>query len=169
MNRSAWVYVVLAVAFVTFTAIAYVLPTETILAAIAGNVGVVALVGALFQLFRDQAAHEKEVWLRRDDQQFQIGATSHMANTVFDKHVVFCEEYMAEVRATVDVLVQRHATLHAVVHANRLYDIRRKHATWVTTAMSQRLSGFEDAVRTLGAKGHFIEEVRREPGVCGTT
>jgi hypothetical protein len=163
MNRSAWVYVVLAVAFVAFTAIAYVLPTGTILAGVAGNVGVVALVCALFQLLRDQAAHEKEVWLRRDDQQFHVGVTSHMANTVFDKHVVFCEEYMAEVNATVDTLVREYATRAAVDHANSLFHIRRRHATWVTTSMSQRLSGFEDAVRSVGARAHFAEEVRENP------
>jgi hypothetical protein len=41
------------------------------------------------------------ILLRRDEQQFHVGVTSHMSNVVFDKHVVFCEEYMAEVRETV--------------------------------------------------------------------
>ena len=62
---SVWTYLVLAVVFVGVMSIAYALPAQSILASIAGNVGVVALVGALFQLFRDQAAHEKALMLKR--------------------------------------------------------------------------------------------------------
>lgn len=161
--RSIWPYVVLAAVFVACTSAAYVLPATNILAAVTGNVGVLALVGALFQLFRDQAAHEKSIALTRDDQQFQVGVTSHMANVVFDKHVVFCEEYMAKVRETVETLIRNHATLESVGHANALYATRLKHAAWVTTDMSARLSGFEDAVRRIGAMANFVETTRESP------
>jgi hypothetical protein len=107
--------------------------------------------------------HLKNWWLQRDDQQFQVGVTSHMANVVFDKHVVFCEEYMAKVRQTVETLLRNHATLESVGHANDLYAIRLKHAAWVTTAMSTRLSGFEDAVRKIGAMANFVETTRESP------
>jgi hypothetical protein len=42
---SVWTYLVLAAVFVAVTSLAYVLPAESVLASIAGNVGVVALVG----------------------------------------------------------------------------------------------------------------------------
>lgn len=161
--RAIVLYGGLAAVFAGSYFLAATLPAGDILQSIAGNVGIAALIGALFQLFRDHAAHEREVLLRRDDQQFQVGVTSHMSNVVFDKHVVFCEEYVAEVNATVDTLVQKHANLDAVNHANQLYAIRRKHTTWVTTAMSNRLSGFEDAVRVIGAKAHFVEVTRENP------
>jgi len=157
------VYAGLFVVFAASYALADALPAESLLRTVAGNVGVAALIGALFQLLRDHAAHEIEVWLRRDDQQFHVGVTSHMANMVFDKHVAFCEEYMAEVQATVDKLIAEHASPAAIEHANRLYEIRRRHATWVTTAMSQRLEGFEFAVRKLGAKAQFIDRTAGRP------
>jgi hypothetical protein len=162
-SRSPWPYVVLAAVFVGFASLAYVLPADSILAAVAGNVGVVALVGALFQLFRDQAAHEKQVWMSRDNQQFQIGVTSHMSNVVFDKHVAFCEAYMAKVREAVETLIREHATGDAVRHANQLYVIRVEHSTWVTTAMSAKLSKFEDAMRRMGALAHFVETTSGNP------
>lgn len=161
--RSAWTYVGIAIVFAGSYFLSSTLPTTEILHTVAANVGIAALITALFQLFREHAAHEREILLRRDDQQFQVGVTSYMSNVVFDKHVAFCEEYVAEVHATVDTLVQKHATLDAVDHANKLYAIRRKHATWVTTTMSERLAGFEDAVRVIGAKANFIEVTRESP------
>lgn len=136
--------------------------------------GIAALIAAIFALIRDNAAHEREILLKqlqaqidgrpqRDEQQFQVGVTSHMANVVFDKHVVFCEEYMAKVRETVETLLRMHATLESVGHANELYAIRLKHAAWVTTAMSARLSGIEDAVRKIGAMANFVETTREAP------
>jgi len=162
-SRSPWPYVVLGAIFVGFASLAYVLPVGSILAAVAGNVGVVALIGALFQLFRDQAAHDKQVWLNRDDQQFQVGVTSHMSNVVFDKHVVFCEAYMAKVREAVESLFRNHASGDSVGHANELYAIRVEHSTWVTTAMSAKLSKFEDALRHMGALALFIKETTNSP------
>ena len=161
--RSVWPYVLFAAVFAIFSSLAYVFRDEDVVAAFAGNVGVVALIGSLFQLFCDPAAHEKAVALARDDQHFQIGVTSHMANVVFDKHVVFCEEYMAKVRETVETLIRKHATLESVAHANQLYELRLKHAAWVTVAMSARLSGFEDAVRKIGAMANFVETTRESP------
>jgi hypothetical protein len=95
-------------------------------AAIAGNVGLVGLIGVLYQLLRDEAAHQKEVWLQHDDQLFQVGATSHMANMVFDKHVEFSEEYVTEVQRTVDTLFAHGPHEKALEHANNLQEIRRE-------------------------------------------
>jgi hypothetical protein len=145
------------------TSLAYVLPAESVLASIAGNVGVVALVGALFQLFRDQAAHEKALTLKRDDQHFQVGVTSHMSNVVFDKHVLFCEAYMAKVHETVETLIRHHANTDAITRANELYTVRVQHSTWVTAAMSARLSQFEDAIRKMGAHARLIETTAGHP------
>lgn len=161
--RSVWPYVLLAAVFVVFSSLAYVFRDEDIVAAIAGNVGVVALIGALFQLFRDQAAHEKAVAMARDDQHFQVGVTSHMANVVFDKHVLFCEAYMVKVLETVDTLLRNHADIEAVTRANELYQVRRVHATWVTAAMSARLEQFEDAIRKMGAQANFVHTTTGHP------
>ena len=51
---------------------------------------------ALFQIFRDMAAHEKAVGLLELQNNFALGAMSHLANVAFDKHVSFCEKYAEE-------------------------------------------------------------------------
>lgn len=153
----------LAVVFVTSLVIATVLSASEVVRAIAVAPGVAALIGAVFVILRDHAAHERMLALRRDDQQFQVGAMSHMSAVVFDKHVAFCEEYMAEVNRTIETLVREHANVDAVGHANALYMLRMRNATWVTAAMSARLSGFEDAVRKMGAQAHFINTTAGDP------
>ena len=74
------VYAALAVIFAASYALAAMLPAGQVLQGIAANVGIPALIDALFLLFRDHAAHERTVLLHRDEQQFQIGVTSHMSN-----------------------------------------------------------------------------------------
>ena len=49
-----------------------------------------------------------------------------MANVAFDKHVLFCEEYAAEVYRTVGVLFRRGVHAEALVNANALVEIRTK-------------------------------------------
>ena len=166
MRPKTWrvlIYGGLAIVFAASYVLAATYPAGDIVRTIAGSVSVGALIGALLQLYRDEAAYERLLNLRRDDQQFQVGVTSHMSNVVFDKHVEFCEEYMEEVRATVDELIRSHASQAAVAHANKLFEIRRRHATWVTTAMSQKLSQFEDAVRKLGAAAGFVADTTGNP------
>lgn len=172
--RRAATYIGLGVIFVLAFLVASVLPTASILQSAAEASGIAALIGALFTLIRDHANHERAVLLqvlqeqkddraRRLDQQFQVGAMSHMSAVVFDKHVAFCEEYMAEVNRTIETLIREHATLDAVEHANALYSLRMRHATWVTVAMSERLSGFEQAVRKMGAQAHFVNTTAGDP------
>jgi len=135
---------------------------NAILATAAANVGLVGLIGVLYQLLRDEADHQKAVWLQHDEQVFQVGATSHMANTVFDKHVVFCEEYIAEVFAAIETLVREHATAAAITHANNLVGIRQRHATWVTVGMSAQLETFENKLRHMGARAHFVSATTQQ-------
>ncbi len=162
MQKIALYLGLIAIFFGSFW-LASILPTQSILHEVAGATGIAVLIGALFQLFRDHAAYEKALLLKREDQQFHIGVTSHMSDLVFDKHVEFCEDYMKEVRATVDTLVRNHATAEAVTHSNKLVEIRRRHSTWVTVSMSQKLSSFEDAIRRIGAQAHFVDAIRENP------
>ncbi|XCN73254.1 MAG: hypothetical protein Q3M24_00390 [Candidatus Electrothrix aestuarii] len=56
--------------------------------------GVAALIGALYQLMRDQASFEKQLNIQERELQYALGAASHMANAAFDNHIQFCEKYM---------------------------------------------------------------------------
>ena len=155
-KRVYWIAGILGVGGIAAVPVLLAFDVEGFVTAVAGNIGLVGLIGVLYQLLRDEAAHQKEVWLQHDDQLFQVGATSHMANTVFDKHVTFSEEYVAEVQKTVDTLFAHGPHEKALEHASNLQEIRRDHATWVTHSMSDKLMQFEQEVRTIGAKVRFV-------------
>lgn len=114
--------------------------------------GVGALLGALFQIARDAAAFEKQKYLQADSQVFSLGATSHMSTVAFDKHVEFCEEYMAEVHETIALLFREGPTKEAMECAKKLYSLRQKFAAWVPKSISLKLDPFENAIRQIGAK-----------------
>lgn len=150
-------YVPLALVFVLSVLGAWLLPIDEIFKGIFATPALLAMIGALYQLTRDHAAHESKLDLQRKQQIFNLGATSHMANVTFDKHVSFCERYMTEVDKTVATLYREGTTKEALVHANTLYGIRREFAAWITDDIGLKLSPFEEALRKIGAWQGFIE------------
>jgi hypothetical protein len=97
------------------------------------------LVAALFQLIRDHSAHQRKLELQNEQQLFNLGATSHMANTVFDRHVEFCEKYLAEVHQLVVTLTREGPTQKALDHAGNLYSLRIEYTAWITPEIDQKL------------------------------
>lgn len=96
-------YIILGcVAAVSFISVS--IPASELIKAVVAAPGVIALLAVLFQLMRDEAAHEKQVEKQLREFQFSIGSASHMANVAFDKHTEFCERYMSEVHETVRAL-----------------------------------------------------------------
>lgn len=96
MKLSWKIYLILFLVFIGSIFLASVLQTEYITKQILAIPGVAALIGALYQLLRDEANHQKNLILQTAKQEFDLAITSHMANTAFDKHVAFCLEYLAE-------------------------------------------------------------------------
>jgi len=127
------------------------------LKAVVSAPGVAALIGVLYQLARDQAAFEKQLHIQEKQFQFTLGAASHMANTAFDKHVEFCEEYMREIHEVVHTLFREAETPEALVHAGHFYQLRETYAVWLTDEINGNLEKFEAAIRKLGAHAHFIK------------
>jgi hypothetical protein len=123
-----------------------------------------ALVAALFQLGRDSIQHDRAIQLEEGKNRFTVGATSHMANVAFDKHVLFCEEYIAEVFKTLDTLFSRGPHKDALKHAFALRNIRRKWAAWLMPEIEAELEKFEAAIHKIGASAYLVEAVPGEPG-----
>lgn len=121
-----------------------------------------ALLAALFQLFRDHTAQQNHAKLQSEQQLFNLGATSHMANTVFDKHVSFCEEYIAEVHQLVVTLTREGPTEKALNHASELYRLRIRYTAWITPEMNEKLLPFEDAARVIGANAGLSQALLGE-------
>ncbi len=158
MKHDFKTYLILSGIFLLSVAGSYLVPAEELLKSVIAAPGVVALLAALYQLARDQAAYEKKLEMQQKQFQFTIGAASHMANIAFNKHVDFCEKYMAEIQNTFDTLFREGETATALTHAGTLYRLREGYALWLTESINSELEKFEGAIRKLGAHAHFIDK-----------
>ncbi|MCG8093512.1 MAG: hypothetical protein JAZ17_07770 [Candidatus Thiodiazotropha endolucinida] len=138
----------------------YYLQTTEIMSSVLAAPGVIALIGAVFQLIRDEAAHERNKQLQQSEFQFSLGAASHMAIKAFDKHVEFCEQYIEEVQDAVYTLFSKGTTPEALEHARNLYKLREKYVVWLNDDINKSLGDFEKNLRRLGANAHFEKQVR---------
>ena len=127
-----------------------------------------ALFTALFQLFRDNATHQRNLELQQEQQIFNLGATSHMANTVFDRHVEFSQKYLAEVHQLVITLTKEGPTQIALEHASKLYSLRIEYTAWITPEIDEKLMPFEKAVRKIGSRAHLVNALSGEEDREGT-
>lgn len=116
-----------------------------------------ALLVALFQIVRDQSAHERNELLMRYQNSFAMGATSHMANVAFNKHVEFSEEYIKEAYAALQTIFREGPTQEAASHAFSLGRVREKYAVWLTAKIESDLQPFEMALRQMGASAGYVQ------------
>ncbi len=156
MKRSAWSYLGLSVIFLLSTGTYLLFPVESVMRYVAELPAIGALVAGLFQLVRDQAAFERQLALHQRQEAFGLGATSHMATVVFNKHVEFCEKYMAEVHDTVSTLFRRGPTKETFPHVARLVQLRRDYAAWLPREIDAGLEPFENAVNKIGALSELV-------------
>jgi hypothetical protein len=123
---------------------------------------IVALFAALFQLSRDSIAYDRTLRLEEAKNRFTVGATSHMANIAFDKHVLFCEEYTAEVHGALLTLFRSGPHREVLQNADKLVGVRTKWAVWLTPEIEAGLVNFESALRRIGAQAWLLDELRAD-------
>lgn len=116
----------------------------------------VGLLLIAFQEFRDQLAHEREESLRARQNAFEIGATSHMAITAFDKHVAFSEKYVTALHETLVVLVREGPSHNAFSEAKKLDLLRRDFFIWIPNELNAKLEQFETALRQIGTDAQLV-------------
>jgi hypothetical protein len=160
MMRKSWkVYTVasgvLTLSFVT----AWTLPTTEILRGIISLPGVGALLAVLYQIVRDQAAHERALELIEKQHLFNLGTTSHMANVAFDKHVQFSEQYITKMQQGLTELFQNGPTKESLKFYGDLVDIRRSFLAWITKDLKGRITPFEDALYKIGASNIILDSL----------
>lgn len=156
MTRTTKTYIGIATVFLLSLALFYVLPSGDIIQALAAIPLVGSLIGALLQILRDQAAHERALSILAAENRFSLGASSHMANVAFDKHVQFSEEYVQEVHKALVTLFKKGPTAEVLQHTKALYMLQQKHAVWLTAKLEKDLELFESALRRLGANAHYV-------------
>ena len=162
MKQSYKTYAGLVIVFSLSFALAVFLPIDKIFKGIASTPAIVALIGVIYQIFRDQSAFEKEKYLQRKQQIFNLGATSHMANIAFDKHAEFCERYMSEIHVTVSTLFVNGPTEKVMEHVAKLVNIQKEYSAWVPKDIAIKLDPFERALNEIAANSHLVEVLRGE-------
>ena len=152
MKTSIRTYFGLIAVFIASFGCAYLLPINQIFKSIATTPAIAALVAVIYQILKDQAAFERQDYLQRQQQIFNLSTASHMANTVFDKHVEFCEKYMSEVHQMLTDLV-RHGPSGPIVdgHLAKFTELRKQYAAWVPKDVALQLDPFEDAINEMSA------------------
>jgi hypothetical protein len=118
-----------------------------------------ATFAAMFQVLREDIAHERAVQMQEARNHFEIGITSHMANIAFDKHVLFCEEYAKELYSALKTLFRKGPCADVLLHVYNLAEIQRKWAVWVPASLAQRLAEFETAMVEIGANAQYLEVI----------
>lgn len=156
-------YLGLLFVFVLSVAFWLVSPEGKIVSNIAGLPAVGSLFVALYQLMRDESAYRKEVMVQGNGFRFALGATSHMANKVFDKQVEFSEEYINTIFDIIGRLYTKGDTPEAIEMASDLYLLRKKYSLWLSAEVVDELSKFESALLKIGASARYIEATEGSP------
>lgn len=157
MKQSFLTYVAIIAVFVTSIVLVEWLPDSNLIQTYAAIPLVGSLVAALFQILRDQATHDRELAKLDAQNRFTLGASSHMANVAFDKHVMFSEEYVAEVHKVLVTLFREGPTSRVFDHTRELYAIQQRYAVWLTQKIEQDLELFESSLRRLGATAYLVD------------
>lgn len=162
MKHDLKTYGILSGIFILSLAGALLIDAREYLKVVVSAPGVAALIVALYQLARDEAAFEKQLHIQKKQLQFTLGAASHMANITFDKHVEFCEKYMKATSETVGGLFRHGDTPETSDYAVKLYQLREEYDVWLTDNIVQNLGAFEKALFKLGANAHFIYKAQNQ-------
>ena len=114
--------------------------------------GVAALLGAVFQIVRDNAAFERELEMKRQERAFILSPAAHMGQLVFDKYIAFCEAYLEALWEILPQLFAEGLSVKALDMSKRLMKLREKHGLWVPPEVVKKLAPFENALWSIGAK-----------------
>lgn len=163
MKHSYKTYIFLLIIVILSVTLSLLMPVTEYFKGLFSIPIVISLVGALYQQLRDQALFEKQQHLEMQRRLFEIGATSHMANTAFDKHVHFCESYMKQIHYTLDTLFKFGPSANVIKHADSAYKVRQQYAAWLTDDINKSLQPFEDALREIGSSSLFINRTADSP------
>ena len=154
------VYIASVSVFIISISVTILLPINEVSKIIITTPGAVALLTILFQLFRDSETHRKNLDIQNKEQDYVLGTASHMANIAYDKHVLFCEEYMARVQSGFQELLREGPSKNAMNIGRELVNIRQKHSPWLTKNIEQNLIPFESALIKIGAKERVVDMIQ---------
>ena len=118
-----------------------------------------SLIMFLYEAYRDNRMHERSLEIQNRDQDYVLATASHMADVAYDKHVLFCEEYIHRVQSGLQELFRDGPTYKALDFGRELVNIRQRHASWLTKEIEAKLKPFEEALIEIGAKEGLIDRL----------
>lgn len=150
--KIGFLYITLVLVLVISFLAAYFLPLDSFYKNLAAIPGIGALCLALYKSWKDE-------WLQNKQQDFILGTASHMAEVAYDKHVLFCEEYIDRVEKGRQELFAEGVSRNALNIGRELVNIRQKHAPWLTKEIEDSLKPFEQALIMIGARNGLIDRL----------
>ena len=160
MKTSGWGYYLWMGAFgIGCFVVATWLPTEPFLKGMVATPGVVSLLGVAFLIIRDHNDYLRKLDFQNKKNDFDLAVASHMANQVFDKHSVFCDEYLSEMNKGIRELVARGPHKETIKITIALSNIRQKHTAWLTKEIDSQLSQVEYALQLISADEHYLDHL----------
>jgi hypothetical protein len=137
----------------------------TFIAAVGGPAVVLKILGdrllerqkAHYSKEMAEIAHERSVLLAERQNAFSMGANSHMAVVVFDKHIAFCEEYVGAASSALYPLIQE-GKRDQPLDARDFFKIRQKWALWLNHEIEVKLERFERGIPRIGAEAWGMDE-----------
>jgi len=155
-------YLLLFAVFILSFVAAWLLPVPEVFKGIFTVPGIGALLGVLYQIWRDQVSYERQKELQGKQLFFNLGVTSHMASVAFDKHVQFCEEYITQINEGLIHLFREGPTEDAISLAGKLSTIRFKFRPWLTEDIVAGVLPYEKALTEIGALAKLSEHSQRD-------
>ncbi|HLJ87618.1 MAG TPA: hypothetical protein VKZ53_12410 [Candidatus Angelobacter sp.] len=137
---------------------------QMIVSGILGGVGASAIVFGLSKHLGDrwleglkaryskelaELSHERAVLLNNKQNIFSVGVTSHMAATAFDKHIIFCEEYLEATAKALERMNQAGSYQQGTLDLTGFFVTRQKWALWLTDEIEGRLDTFESTIKAI--------------------
>jgi hypothetical protein len=117
--------------------------------------------GAIYSVSRDEAERTFKLDLQRAEHTFTVAATSHMAIVLFDKHVDFCEKYIAKFNQLVDAMIADGYSVKGLPFILEMRGVRREYLLWLDESMTSKLERFESAVVGMTVSNNTHHEILR--------
>jgi len=159
-RRLEWkIYVGCLIVFLLSFLASLLLPVGITIKGILAFPAAAALLPIIYKLWREEVAHERAIKLQELKDASAFATASHMAKTAYDKHALFCEEYLAIVNDFLPNLWQSGPDPNAMRFAIKLSKVRSKHAAWLTQDIEKRLYLIESSLRKIGAGSQVIQSM----------
>lgn len=147
------------VVFVLSFSLSFLIKTNELLKGFFALPAAASLFSFLYEIYRDNRAHERALELQNKQQDYVLATASHMADVAYDKHVLFCEAYISRVQSGFQELLREGPSRNALNIGRELVQIRQEHSPWLTKEIEIKLKPFEDSLIMIGAKNGLIDHL----------